>query len=819
MDGSTIAEAAGTGRGRAEARAAAFAVGGMTCGGCAARLERALDATPGVASASVNFAARRAAVTLSPDGDWGAVERAVRDAGYQATLTEASFAVSGLRCAGCVGRLEAALATAPRVREVSVNLATGRAAVRSLGPTPRGAVAAAARKAGYPIVEDQVRGAGDEAASSETASTGRRAALAGLATAPLVVLEMGGHASSAFGAWTGAALGGLAGWLAFALASVALFGPGRAFFVDGARALARGAPDMNSLVMLGAGAAWAYSTVALIAAGPTPEAAAHVYFESGAVIVTLILLGRWLEGRARGRAGAAIRTLIALQPATALVVREGVAAETPVAALEVGDLVLLRPGARAPVDGVATEGESWIDESMVTGEPAPVRKVPGDAVTGGTVNGAGALTFRAERVGADTLLASIVAMVEAAQGAKLPIQSLVNRVTLWFVPAILVVAALTLGFWLWAAPEQALSHAVAVLIVACPCAMGLATPISIVVGTGRGAELGVLFRRGAALQGLRDVEVAAFDKTGTLTEGRPAVTETTALDGDAAALLAQAAAVEALSEHPVARAVCEAAQAQGLVPAPAGGFRAETGRGVSAEVAGRTVVVGSARMLREAGVDVAPLSAAAARADEAGATAICVAIDGRPAGLIAVADPIKPGAAAALAELKALGLDLVMVTGDAEGAARAVARQLGLETVHAGALPAEKAGVVAALQKSGRRVVFIGDGVNDAPALAQADVGAAIGAGTDIAIESADVVLMAEDLSAAAKAVRLSRATMANIRQNLVWAFGYNAALIPVAAGALAPWGVTLSPMLAGAAMALSSVSVVANALRLRRAG
>ncbi len=532
--------------------------------------------------------------------------------------------------------------------------------------------------------------------------------------------------------------------------------------------------------------------------------------------MVLILLGRLLEARARGRAGAAIAGLVGLQPKTARVEGPDGIIEMPIANLQIGAKVHIRPGERIPVDGALAEGQSAVDESMLTGEALPVAKAPGDALTGGTVNGTGALVMVAEHVGADTVLSRIIAMVEQAQGAKLPVQALVDRITLWFVPVVMGLAALTVAIWLIFGPGMgaALVAGVSVLIIACPCAMGLATPVSIMVGTGRAAELGVLFRRGEALQTLAQVRRVAFDKTGTLTLGHPEVTDIAVLPPHTeAGLLAKAAAVEAMSEHPLARAVVKAAEARQITLPVATGFDATPGQGARAEVGNDAITIGSARMLQ--GVDLSGLQRQAQTLADQGRTPIYIAINGQAAGLLAVADQVKPTAASAVQALRGLDIDSAMVTGDARAVADAIAADLRISDIHAEVLPGGKVDVVKAL---GPDTAFVGDGINDAPALAAADVGIAIGTGTDIAIEAAEVVLMSGDPMGVATAITLSRATMANIKQNLIWAFGYNAALIPVAAGVLVPFGgPQLSPMLAAGAMAASSIFVLTNALRLRR--
>jgi Cu+-exporting ATPase len=565
--------------------------------------------------------------------------------------------------------------------------------------------------------------------------------------------------------------------------------------------------------------------VATFLPGLLPVGVRAVYFEAAAVIVVLILIGRWLEARAKGRTGAAIQSLLGLQVRTARVLRDGETVEVDVDALGVGDTILVRPGERIPVDGEVVDGTSNVDESMITGEPVPVTKAAGATVTGGTVNGTGSLTFRASRVGSDTTLAQIIRMVEEAQGAKLTIQGLVDRVTLWFVPAVMALAALTVVVWLLVGPDPALTFAlvagVSVLIIACPCAMGLATPTSIMVGTGRAAEMGVLFRQGDALQGLSDVGLIAFDKTGTLTKGKPSLTDLIVAEGrDEDQTLAQIAAVEALSEHSVALAIVDAAAARGLTLPQAMGFTAISGQGVEAQLDGQSVVIGNAGLLEERGIDLHPVQAGAVDLARAGKTVFYAAIDGAAVAALAVADPIKPESKAAIAALKARGLRVAMITGDGPDTAQAVAAQLGIDHVAAGVLPEGKITALQSLGGPDEKIAFVGDGINDAPVLAHADVGIAIGTGTDVAIETADVVLMAEDLGTVVTAFELSRLTLRNIRQNLFWAFGYNVLLIPVAAGVLYPaFGLLLSPGLAAGAMAFSSVFVLSNALRLRRAG
>jgi Cu+-exporting ATPase len=804
-----------------------LAISDMTCASCVRRVEKAIAAVPGVADASVNLATERADVTFDAMPDLAAVAKAIRDAGYGVPEEVVTFPVDGMTCASCIARVEKALKTVSGVLDATANLAQERVRVRRIAGTASFAdLAAAIERAGYRAVHEQADAPGDdERRSSETAALRRDLILAALLTAPLFVMEMGAHAVPSFGHAIHEALGLEASRIIqFALATLVLLGPGRRFFVKGIPALLRLAPDMNSLVVIGTAAAWSFSTVATFAPGLLPGGAANVYFEAAAVIVTLLLAGRYLEARAKGRTGEAIRHLAGLQAKTARVLRAGKPEDVALEAVLPGDTILVRPGEKVPVDGEVIEGSSYIDESMITGEAMPVARKAGDRVTGGTVNTTGSLTFRATRVGADTVLSQIIRMVEDAQAAKLPIQALVDRVTQWFVPAVIAIALLTFGFWLAFGPSPALAHAlvnaVAVLIIACPCAMGLATPTSIITGTGRAAELGVLFRQGIALQTLGATKIVAVDKTGTLTLGRPALTEIVPAQGFSREdVLRLVAAAEMHSEHPIAVAIHDAAVKEGLDLPTATDFAALSGRGISASVSGRSVEAGSASLMRDRGLDPSPFEAEAARLAAEGASPLYAAIDGRLAALFAVTDPVRPTTGQAIAALKALGIEVAMITGDNARTAHAVASKLGIDRVMAEVLPDGKVEAVRKLSDGGtRKIAFVGDGINDAPALAAADTGIAIGTGTDVAIESADVVLMAGDLRGVAAGIALSRATMRNIRQNLFWAFGYNVALVPVAAGLLYPaFGLQLSPALAAGAMALSSVFVVTNALRLKR--
>lgn len=736
--------------------------------------------------------------------------------------------IRGMTCASCVGRVERALLKVPGVTSVAVNLATERGRVVGASTLDVQALIAAIDKAGYsaqPV--EHTQDAHDQARQEGLKDAARlRRDLrwsAGLSL-PVILLEMGAHLVPGVHAWIDQHLGQQGNWLLqFVFTTLVLATCARRFYSKGIAALFRGAPDMNSLVTVGTLAAYGFSLVATFAAHALPTATAAVYYEAVCVIICLILLGRSLEAGAKGRTSQAIERLLNLQPQTAYVQREAGLIELPVEQLVHGDIVQVRPGERIAVDGTVLEGTSFVDESMLTGEPMPVLKTKADSVVGGTLNQNGALRVQATALGSASMLARIVAMVEQAQGSKLPIQAQVDRVTLWFVPVIMVLALLTFATWYWLGPEPALGmalvHAVAVLIIACPCAMGLATPTSIMVGTGRGAELGILLRRGEALQQLKGARVVALDKTGTLTEGQPRLTDLHLAPGFARGqVLPLLAAVEVLSEHPLARAIVSAAQEENLAWPAAEDFQAQTGYGVCAQVGGHHVAIGAERYMHQLALETSLFASTAQQLAQHGKTPLYAAIDGQLAAIIAVADPIKASTPAAIQALHALGLQVAMITGDDRRTAHAIAAQLGIDHVVAQVLPEGKVAALQSLQREQGLTVYVGDGINDAPALAQADVGIAVGNGTDIAIEAADVVLMSDNLGAVATAIALSKATLNNIRQNLFWAFVYNAALIPVAAGVLYPInGLTLSPQFAAGAMALSSVFVLANALRLKR--
>jgi len=767
---------------------------GMTCATCVAANEKALGGLPFVKEATVNLAAENARVVYDDaHGRFGQLVAAVRSIGYGVPTTKVVLRVGDMSCASCAANIESFVGGLPGVVAVSVNPTAGLAnveyvaeivslreikqAIRDLGYTPEeeGAVAAPAKTSRLPLV---------------------RLVFAAAFALPLFIIAM-------FLRFPGD------GWVMLALATPVQFVAGWQFYVKTVKGLRHAVLGMDALISLGTSAAYGYSLYALILGR-----AHHYYFETAAVIITLILFGRWLEARAKGRASAAIAGLIKLTPPIAHRLRDGREEDVAVEEVIPGDTLLVRPGERLPVDGVVVAGAAAVDESMLTGEPLPVRKGEGDAVVGGTVNGTGALTIKATHVGAETVLAQIVRSVREAQGSKAPVQKLADRVAGIFVPAVMGIALLTFGGWLVAGYplEHAIVAAVAVLVIACPCALGLATPTAVTVGTGKGAEMGILFRDAEALELMGRVTTVAFDKTGTLTKGTPAVVAwVPAPDVGEEELRKWAAAAEQPSEHPIARAIVADAAARDISLPAAGEFDSSTGRGVVAVVDGKKVLVGSLRLMGENGVDVTAVAADLAALEARGITAVAVARAGLLLGLVGVADELKPGAREAVAEIHALGLATVMLTGDNDATARAIAAELGIAEVRARLLPADKLVALGELKAAGAVVAMVGDGINDAPALAAADVGLALGTGTDIALEAADVALMSGDLAGVPRAWRLSRRTLRNIKQNLFFAFCYNVAALPLAAFGL------LNPMIAAGAMALSSVSVVTNALRLRR--
>jgi Cu+-exporting ATPase len=729
--------------------------------------------------------------------------------------------VLGMHCVACAARIEKVLTNSPGVAGAGVNFATGRATVEyDPSATSPEALRDAVRGQGYDAVLPSPEVAPDDAAAAVQAAEYRairaRFVVAAVLTVPVLVLAMGGHLIPALGA---ALEFPARPWIELALTTPVLFWAGRDFFHGAWSAARHRAADMNTLVAVGTLAAYLFSLAVTV--WPYGFLGHGVYYEVAATIITLILLGNLLQARATARTRGAIRALVGLSPKTARVERDGREADVPLGDVVVGDLVHVRPGESVPVDGVVADGTSNVDESMLTGEPLPVAKKAGDTVIGGTLNQTGAFRYKATRVGADTVLAQIVRLVQQAQGSKAPIQKLADRISGVFVPMVLILAVVTFIVWFNLAPAetrlaQALYTSVAVLIIACPCALGLATPTAILVGTGRGAQAGILIKGGEALELAHRVTTVVLDKTGTVTEGKPTVTDVLPAAGfTEAELLRLAASAERASEHALAAAVVRAAEERGLAPVRPAWFDSIPGHGLEASVEERSVLVGNAKLLTDRGL--MPDGAAADRLAAEGKTPVFVAVDGRPAGLLAVADRPKASARDAIDRLKKLGLKVVMLTGDTVRTAEAIAREVGIDRVIAGVLPAGKADVVKQLQSDGEVVAMVGDGVNDAPALAQADVGVAMGTGTDVAIESADVTLVRGDLLGVAAAIDLSRATMRTVRQNLFFAFAYNVLGIPVAAGLLYPaTGWLLSPILASAAMALSSVSVVTNALRLR---
>jgi Cu+-exporting ATPase len=776
----------------------AVGIDGMTCASCATRVEKVLKQLPGVTDATVNLATET--VTISGDTDVATVQRAIEKAGFSVPTESLTLAITGMTCASCSARVEKALNKVPGVLEASVNLATEQATVKLAQGTSAAVLIAAVERAGYGA-QLPATAASTPAASARALPDWWPVALAMLLSFPLIVPMLGRLAGAH---WM------LPGWLQLVLATPVQFWLGARFYRAGWKALRAGSGNMDLLVAVGTSAAYGLSAYLLLA-GADPM---HLYFEAAAVVISLVLLGKWLETRAKRQTTEAIRALQALRPTTARVRLDGVDRDLPIDAIRVGDVVVIRPGERVPVDGEVIEGASQVDESMLTGESLPVDKQTGDAVTGGAINAQGVLLARTTAVGTETTLARIIRLVENAQAAKAPIQRLVDKVSAVFVPVVMGIALVTFLGW-WAAngnAEQAILNAVAVLVIACPCALGLATPTAIMAGTGVAARHGILIKDAEALELAHKISTVVFDKTGTLTDGTPHVAACVAADGnDRNSVLAIAAGLQAGSEHPLARAVL--AEAAALSPQSARAQQALPGRGIAGEIAGELYWLGNRRLMAENGVDISVLDAASAEQEAAGRSVswLARASDRRVLGLLAFGDAVKATAVAGVANLRARGIATVMLTGDNRGAAHAAATALGIDSVLAEVLPADKAAQVGQLKTAGATVAMVGDGINDAPALAAADVGIAMSSGSDVAMHTAGVTLMRGDPALVADAIDISRRTYAKIRQNLFWAFVYNVVGIPLAALGF------LNPVIAGAAMAFSSVSVVTNALTLKR--
>ncbi len=800
-------------------------VTGMSCANCAAAIEKSLRKIDGVREASVNFAGENTVVRFDPQmvGIDSLVE-AVRKAGYGVAASRLNLAVTGMSCANCAVSIEKSLAKLPGIITVSVNFAGESASLEFLPEVSgREEILEEVRRAGYDAVvsgeSDEEKDAEQEARDAEIRDQSRKF-LVGLAFAlPLFILSMARDFGLA-GEWSHAPW---VNWLFLALATPVQFYTGWDYYTGGLKSIRNRSANMDVLVALGSSAAYFYSLALLL----FPVLGDHVYFETSAVIITLIKLGKLLEARTKGRTGGAIRKLIGLQPKTASVIEDGEEHEIPLTQVQEDMVLLVRPGERIPVDGTVTEGESSVDESMLTGEPIPVDKTPGATVTGGTINGEGLLKFRATRVGRDTALAQIIRLVQDAQGSKAPIQALADRVAALFVPAVILVAVAAFVAWLLITGEFVTSmiRLVAVLVIACPCALGLATPTAIMAGTGKGAEQGILFKKAEALQGAARLDTIILDKTGTITEGKPSVSDIVVLDRanfDSEKLLALAASAEKGSEHPLGKAVVRKAEEKGIKLEPASGFRAHGGSGVEASVSGLMVRAGKPGWFEQDFTAGALDRIEQLQAE--GKTVMVINIDGSLAGLVAVSDSLKADSREAVKRLHRQGMTVVMLTGDNRRAADSMAGQAGIDEVYADVRPEEKSSKVKEIQGLGRRVAMVGDGINDAPALAQADTGIAIGTGTDVAIEAADIILAGGSLEGIPRAIEISRRTMQTIRQNLFLAFIYNVTLIPVAAGVLAPIESLpmmlrhLHPILAALAMAMSSVSVVSNSLRLYKA-
>lgn len=796
---------------------------GMTCANCVGRVERGVSKNSGVDSVDVNLATSSATIQFDPKvTPLAQLLEVIEKTGYDTVRQTAILRISGMTCAACVGRVEKALRGVEGVIEADVNLSTARARVVFL---PKTATTAALRQAVQRVGYDAEEETSDrtDTGDSETERIRREFLFALAFTLPLVMIAMGPMAVPGLESrLEGTVLHGASRWLQLLLATPVQFLAGWRFYRVGFSELRHLSPGMSSLVMIGSSAAYFYSVVAILAPAWFPEGTAALYFEASAAIITLILLGKYLEARAKGRTSSAIRKLLELKAPEARVIREGAELSVNVDDVRVGDTLVVRPGERVPVDGEVTSGGSFVDESMISGESVPVEKGPGSEVVGGTVNKTGAFSYLATRIGEDTILAQIIALVERAQTTKPAVQAFADRVAAIFVPVVIVIALATFASWLIMGPEPALNYAfvtaVSVLVIACPCAMGLATPTAIMVGTGRGAEMGILFRKGTAMEVLAAVDTMVLDKTGTLTAGEMTVTEQKILPEFSEESLSLVHAMESRSEHPIAEAICRAIEPQARRTRPVDHFEAIPGFGISGRVNDRRIDVGSARYMKQLDVDFSDRITANESEDGNAGSLVFAAIDGQPAAYFRIADPIKPEASATIDALHKRGLSVTMLTGDNEHTAASIAKRAGIDDYRANMLPDEKVGVVAELQRAGRRVAFVGDGINDAPALAQSDVGIAIGTGTDIAIEAGDLILMSGRLTGLVDSLDLARRTLRTIRLNFFWAYIYNISLIPLAAGLFyALSGLLLNPMVAAAAMSISSLFVVTNSLRLRR--
>ena len=821
-------------------RQANLPITGMTCANCVSTVEKGLRKLEGVEDVAVNLALERATVRFDPSvlSEQQLIDR-VRLTGYDVPVAEAELAITGMTCANCVATVEKGLSKLDGVLDVSVNLATEKAKVTYVpGEVTRRDLINRVEMIGYGVVEtedgEELEDAERAARQAEVRKQEVRLLVGAIFTIPLFLLSMA-RDFGLLGMW---AHEPWVNFLMWGLATPVQFYVGWQYYEGGYKALRNGSANMDVLVALGSSVAYIYSVFVTLGLAP-----GHVYFETAAAIITLIVTGKLLEARAKGQTSEAIKKLMGLRAKTAHIMRDGVEVEVPIEQVQVGDVVVVRPGEKIPVDGVVTEGHSAVDESMITGESLPVDKAPGDRVIGATINRQGLLRFEATAVGRETALAQIIKLVEDAQASKAPIQRMADQVAAVFVPVVVVIALATFAIWYFLVPTatftDALIRLVAVLVISCPCAMGLATPTAIMVGTGKGAENGILFKNSAALERAHGLTAIVLDKTGTITRGQPTVTDVVVsksyapavpAGGQAVALgapneevLRLAAIAERGSEHPLGAAIVQAAVDRGFELGDPQAFEALTGRGIRAHVDGQQVLVGNMQLMLERGVSLNGLQPEAERLQGEAKTAMWLAVDDQAVGVIAVADTIKDGSREAIAAMKRLGLHVAMITGDNLATAQAIAAEVGVDEVFAEVLPGEKAEYVRKLQEQGHKVGMVGDGINDAPALAQADVGIAIGTGTDVAMETADVTLMRGDLRSVPEALRLSRATINTIRENLFWAFGYNVILIPVAAGVLYPfeWAPDilrqLHPILAAFAMAFSSVSVVTNSLRLRR--